>query len=600
MSLRGYRRHSPERRAYLPISLFVIALLLDGVIVRSFLWPRVLDPETVQRGSFHWLDGRVVLALDPNMRREMAPDVGVYRGDVLAIPSGRSVVLPLTPGVGYVVRNERTALVPYVILGERSVLPTDRRLDHFEEVEHRRNNFHEGPVAVMADPLVPGPASDDGIELVPWRHQPWRDDRAHMMTLARRCAGDVELRTVSVKRTAEGIHVGLGRCAIEFSVPADADLVVALVAGPDWLTATKSGGSWKVMRQNSGGESKEMAVILFVLVLVIAAGMGSVAAAATAAVLAPLSLNWPFQAFLIFLLLVPLSALAGVLRLARWSLSSRRRTVVGITMIALISILAGFRHHLGAGGNDVRDLCQSTTAAESGGAPACLVTGYSTANDSGIGFGVRGTFGTLDNQCPTCAGRTARIACEGQTFDRIRDLTCGASADLVAPNGQIVFLGGSNDDLMWPWVSASLSRRAQEMLAGLAMVFDMVHLVSPREFELPVMRFEPEELGPELESPQKSVFSEAAACAVQRRARLWVLHDFFASDLANGRSATREALLKMRRRAVEEHSGTLVDLFAVFRDDAGVAWFNDIIHLSAVGHQEVARLACMLISEKGE
>lgn len=550
----------------------------------------------VQRGSFQWLDGDVVLAMDPNMRREMAPDVAIYRGGVLAVPIGRSIVLPLSPGIVYEVRNATGALPPYVILGQPQPLAADRHFDHFEDIGKRRRSYPDGPISMVAHPLVLSSQDGGDVATVPWQDRPWSDDSARLADLARHCEGPSGTGALSAQRTGDQINIRFGRCSSKLSVPSAERPVMAVLAGPDWATVTKSGESWRVVSLGWTGDSMQMVVALVVLVLVICAGLSPIGAAATAFVLAPLSFYRPFEAFVIFLAIVPISAAAIAVRMTRHGFSHRHRARIGAIVVALSVVVAAYLRMREADLGDALAYCDQYTDTVSDEPPACMVVGYSTANDSGVGFGVRGTFGLLDTECPACSARTTRIACEGRAFDTIKDILCSDSIPLVAPGGQVLFLGGGNDDWMWPWHSSSFLHRAREGLGSLALLFEMVHLVSPTEFRAPSMRSEPTDLQAELESPQMAVYAEAAACAGRREMRLWILHDFFKSDLAYGRGTSRQALLEMRRQAVTGHGADFVDLLDEFQNEAGVAWFSDIIHLSAVGHRRIANRVCEKVS----
>jgi len=603
-------------RAVLPTSVpasFVMllvagAVILDGVVARSFVWPMDLAPRTVQRGSFQSLGGVVVLALDPDMRRWMAPDVGIYRGGVLAVPTGRSVVLPLGAGVSYHIRNASRTRAPYVLLGSRRALNGAQQFDHVDP--HGAVGRVGGGPAFLSEPRVLAP-SGNGVGWLPWGARPWAADNEWLAGLSQRCASAGGRIAFSVQRTGKRIVVQLGRCTAETLAPTeeDDDLSIAVLAGPDTATVVKTGGTWEV---TPAGSPREVATALaFVTLgsLVLGAGMGPIGAAAVAVVLAALSLWWPFQALLTFVLTTPLAAVAGLVRLAHFGWRSRRGARAALGGLALVAGIAAFaavgtRLNLGTRLSEQEDrrfqeLCgwRAVPGQVAGKPPLCLLTGYSTAADMGVGFGVEGTYGTLASECPICADAIARVTCPGMTFAFIRDLLCSASPP-VAAGGRIVFLGGDNDDWMWSGSSSSLRERVGEGLAGLALLFNKIQLTSPSDFQ-PIETdpaFPGGRAGVAKDTRQGAAFEAAAACAERRRAPLWVFHDFLASDLAGGRTEIRSAFLALRREAVERHSGKLVDLLEALRDRAGVSWFNDMIHFSAVGHHEVARLVCSRIT----
>jgi hypothetical protein len=81
-------------------------------------------------------------------------------------------------------------------------------------------------------------------------------------------------------------------------------------------------------------------------------------------------------------------------------------------------------------------------------------------------------------------------------------------------------------------------------------------------------------------------------CTEKRRAGFVFLHDFLIGDLPGGRGSDRNAMLATRRTFIEQHGGTFVDLHDAFRDEIGIAWFNDFVHFSRIGHERIAALAC--------
>ena len=99
---------------------------------------------------------------------------------------------------------------------------------------------------------------------------------------------------------------------------------------------------------------------------------------------------------------------------------------------------------------------------------------------------------------------------------------------------------------------------------------------------------------------QERAIEDWLQCIAARNARAIYLHDFLVTDLAAGRDEPRASMLARRRGAVEARGGVFVDLYRVFGEEAGVSWFNDYIHLSLLGHQRVAELACMEITRHSE
>lgn len=94
---------------------------------------------------------------------------------------------------------------------------------------------------------------------------------------------------------------------------------------------------------------------------------------------------------------------------------------------------------------------------------------------------------------------------------------------------------------------------------------------------------------------QEAVWRDGLRCARERGLRLVFLHDFLVTDLPGGPPPDRMEMLDRRRAVVEAWGGRFVALSDRVRGEVGVAWFNDYCHLSEVGHERVADLACSLI-----
>jgi hypothetical protein len=222
-----------------------------------------------------------------------------------------------------------------------------------------------------------------------------------------------------------------------------------------------------------------------------------------------------------------------------------------------------------------------------GGTSECLLTGYSTAGDTTLSdrkFGVRAQ---LDSACPRCRHRTGRWAEAGQAFGWFALRLC--SPDFPAETRVVAHLGGANDDFL-------IAHGPVETLVFAFLVCVRVGMAPPDPLrmvdalaaassrQLATMETHAHDIG------------TVMGCARARGVRFFYFHDFLAMDLDGQRSAARQQLLEARQKATEANGGTFVDLLATFSDRAGVHWFNDFIHLSAVGHQQVATLMCTTMS----
>src|SRR5262249_2769720 len=155
------------------------------------------------------------------------------------------------------------------------------------------------------------------------------------------------------------------------------------------------------------------------------------------------------------------------------------------------------------------------------------------------------------NECAGCGPATARAAWAGRTFTRIRDTVCDRALGLE-PGGTVLFLGGTNDDLLWGLTSGTWPERAKS--AGSVLRGLLTRHVLPTR--LPVedpkgaldhvtessVRWMPQ---------QRAAIEEAIVCTDARRVRFVFFHDFFILDLRAGRSQARRAMMEQRRAATE-------------------------------------------------
>jgi hypothetical protein len=217
----------------------------------------------------------------------------------------------------------------------------------------------------------------------------------------------------------------------------------------------------------------------------------------------------------------------------------------------------------------------------------CELIGYSTVAGDTLRDGTVGVWAYLDGPCAACSGATARYAKEGQTIDWVRDTACAPSF-APQPGGAVVFLGGGNDDFFW---RESAARQAFHFLGLLYYAYQRPDEQTWQDF----LRETAEGSSLMIEA-QTAAVRELAQCVRARRQRLLFAHDFLVWDLEAGRSPPRRAMLEQRRGAVETSGGVFVDLLEALGPRAGVSWFNDFIHPSAVGHLRIGEFLCDVIA----
>jgi hypothetical protein len=175
-----------------------------------------------------------------------------------------------------------------------------------------------------------------------------------------------------------------------------------------------------------------------------------------------------------------------------------------------------------------------------------------------------------------------------QTLRWVRHAVC-SPAFPVGAGADLTFIGGANDDLFYrPTRFAQLLSRALGAMQAVLRVSGVTdwEKIFGRAHDLAITTLD----------DQTADIAAIAACAAERGIRFRFVHDFLVWDLDGGRPAARETTYAARRQAVQESGAEFIDLLNEFGSTAGVAWMNDFIHPSAVGHRMIAELLCGRLS----
>jgi hypothetical protein len=347
------------------------------------------------------------------------------------------------------------------------------------------------------------------------------------------------------------------------------------LAASDWIRITRRPG-WN-------GESWIVWPVLFAILAKTAAtwwGAGIVSALALAMLLLGAAFVVPVAATLTWPLTLALGLAAAVLRLTRMGLRHLPRRWLVPAAVALVGLPAGLLTMRMTQAKPASPPTILHTHEERGQPDACAVVGYSTAGGASLRGsmeqrGLRGIRSFLDRDCARCRDATGAIAGSGETMGWLRDAFCAAPASFGA-DGQVIFLGGANDDFFWGMTTlARLFVVSQQGIEPWRAGQEPVAAASLARID-----------------QQTAAIDGLVRCVRERRARFLFLHDFLVTDMAAGREPDRETMLARRRAAVEAAGGTFVDLFDNFAAEAGVSWFNDYVHPSLIAHERFADLAC--------
>jgi hypothetical protein len=544
------------------LSIFVFALCCAAdVFVTRPLWLRTDVAEgQFRRGYFERLGDEISLAVDGEVRPSTLPRFALTKNGELGIPPGMTLVGALAPGEQYELESD-SALAPYVVIGA------------------------EAPVAPAASNLPPQPGEgrlvggrtlslqDGHLALVTWdATRPWREDAARLAALRASCAPDGE--RLALDAAGGRLEIRLGRCSLTEPLPSppDAAPLLAVLAGPNWATVARRAG-WM--------EERWIVWPLFAVVAVKELAMwwafGLPSAAAVAAALAVAALRVPVDASITWPLTMIVAVVAAVVRTIVVLLRLLPRRSRLLAVLAVVAVVVGIRVLRTPKPYKFQSVMRARGDSEQ---PAtCAVIGYSTVAGEALRGRPGGIRYLLDERCARCRDRTAALFAPGEPVATLRDAFC-ASPSWFGADGQVVFLGGANDDflsaLFTPMGALSMAR-----------VFIAPGIESWRHGYETAAAASLARI-----DQQVSALDGLMQCVHARRARFVFLHDFVVGDTIAGRPADRTAMLERRRAAVEAAGGTFIDLFDAFGAQAGVSWFNDSVHLSLVGHERVTDLAC--------
>jgi hypothetical protein len=477
----------------------------------------------------------------------------------LVVPAGRTVAVPLQTGVAIGVRSLSTSLAPYIVLARGDELG-----DHIGTTRLEVAN-------------VPEPHAGELVPTVWDLSASWSQDRARLRELRARCGEEAAVQAV-VRPNERGVALSLGACDGEMQIVAEPSKprLMLVVAGTEPAIVSLTKGPWPQ-------QSSLRWPLLVVLALGIAALVAAVGAGTTLLVCALLwafARVWWTEAVLVWFLALPIWLATGATRL----LATRLKVRPGVAVIGGGLVLAGelavalalvATLDIGSFGNE-----RITRNGDDG----CALIGYSTVRGDTLRAMDGGIVERLDGDCPRCAGRTSRFSREAQTLRWVRQTVCSRSFP-VGADAELTFVGGANDDLFYR--PSRFSRLLSRLAGALRAVLEPANVTDWRSIFAAANQVAVTTLDEQLAD-----LDAIADCAERRRIRLRFVHDFLIWDLVGGRSPARQTTFEARRRAAREAGIDFIDLLAEFGDAAGVAWLNDFIHPSAVGHEMIARLLC--------
>lgn len=543
------------------IGLLLLSLIFDLALLRPLLIEISLAPHQTRRAYFERVAGGQALLLDEQYDGYFT-DIQLDEEGRLEIPAGRTIAIPLQAGSEITVRTVAPDLAPYIVLG-------------FEVPVGNANQATR-----LADPMAL--VMDAGtLRVRPWdASRPWAEDKAWLRDVHTQCRVPADGGT-AIRVEAENFVVHLGSCAARIPFAANKTSVLGIITGPHAAGASSAGGWASTMRIHWRLVLIEL--VRFAL-LAFAIGPGPTAVA-SATLLAAGQLSRP-AAILCWFATLPIAVAAAVGRLISRYVPRRpalawtgAALVLAVELCAIIAAIALL--DVGTFGNT-----RITRAGDDG----CAIVGYSTVRGDSLREGSAGVIERLNEECAKCRNRTSRFSREAQTLRWIREVVCSPSFPAPA-GGEVVFLGGGNDDLFYR--PARLAQRVGDFVGTIRYA---VQPIAAADWEAVFGQANQRVVGTLDE--QAADIAAIAQCANHGDRRLRFVHDFLIWDLDHGRSPARQQAFERRRAAVLAAGGDFVDLLDEFGATAGVSWFNDFIHPSALAQEMIAdRLCARLTSD---
>lgn len=523
---------------------FGLCLAIDALMLHSVWLVTEIAPGQFQRGYFERLGAEIGVATDTRTAPDMIPAFVVTADGGLGIAPGMSVVLPLQGEVGYALAADHR-LAPYVLFGEHA-------RDRAQLVAPHTLAWQDGALAIL-----------------PWQARPWREDAGRLERMQTACADPAGAPAALTVRLESGhLHLGYGRCALTAPWPAtEHGAALAALAGPDWLRVARD-PIWHLTHR------VEWIVLALVLIKVTTLwwALGAPSAIAASSALGLAAWVVPVPAILTWPLMLAAGLAAAAVRLVGLGLRRLPRCWWWPALAAGLGALAWAGWRLAA---PLPPPLLVETDPPNHRGDACAVIGYSTVKGEGLRLDHSGLRRYLDERCDRCRHEVTGLFAGGETLTWARDEYCRSPRTLGA-GGQVTFLGGVNDDLFSGVFSLP------RLFVGGRRSIDAWRQSQSGSVRASLDRLD----------QQAAALETLIACARDRGAGFLFLHDLLVTDLPAGREAERTAMRDRRKQIVTAAGGQFVDLQQAFGEEIGIHWFNDFVHLSLIGHERAAALAC--------
>jgi hypothetical protein len=556
------------------------------------LWTTtVTQPGQFRRGYFEIHEGESGLTIDEDESDSFFPSVYYHQNGKVSVPPGAVVAVPLSGNEGYRVSNDLLGFPPYSVFGrlDPRVSPTVRDRPSIASLPPMR--LADAQRLVLRSGVLVWERWDST--------RPLREDEEWLAALKARCGREDGATPLEVNASAGRLYIRLGTCDLEMEHPADSagrPLWMAIVAARDWDFVERRDGGWRVHRDLDPQWVPVLALIVPIKGVLMVYATGALAALSTSVTIwlgslwfAPLAIAcWG------------VSGMIALLAASWHALRKRQRLRRGGLWLLIVLMGGGLATRLlmDSRATPAATARPERNLAQIGREPTCVLAGYSTADGAAVRPGSRATWQLLAETCSACGGGAFKIARRGGTIAGLADLLCSPRLAHALRGKSVVFLGGSNDDYSY-WTNLE-SPVAHMLMHHPTVVRIFYYYSNPTSARLLELMRDSAAASLALMERQEGDLARAAQCVARQGSSFRFFHDFVLFDLEEGRSSDRQSMVERRREAMQNANGELIDLYQLFREEAGISWFNDFIHLSSIGHRRVAERICRFVEESKE
>ena len=550
----------------LVIVLVLGCCVLADVSILHVAWlQRYFDPGQLAWGYFEPSADGPRLVTDGFGARGADLDMALASAARLWISPGKPLIFPIGPETDLTVTTSGEGWAPYLVFGGLAPFrPTSSRSGgEVQALSHaRRLEFGAG-----------------GFSLVAWdATRSWEQDVGGLRAAAGSCGRERPSASVHVVSLKDVLLVEYGVCRLEVPFDDANPSVIALLPGPAAMLV-ESATAWKTHHAVAWRALQIVSALACATVALLFVGLGLWSCLLLSSV-PVLFLVWsPLAGILAWLATAVVGGLFCCWTFVEY-LRRSKRPVIGIAVVALAGVALVWFQRGRTNPSAETPADGDRSVAKAGALPGVLL-GYSAVAGGALRPGSDGLPEHLRRLGHAYVDPLSQRAFSAQTFSRIEECICH-EFDGVPKGAVVLFFGGTNDD-WYSGIQMGSWSTLRMLLGWLQFMSDSRRWERSGEIFAEAVRSSQAVL-----PRQRQVIGKTVGCARARGQHFVFFHDFLVSDLDGALSPERRQMREAREDTVTAAGGEFVDLFDELHREAGVAWYNDIIHPSSVGHERFA------------